>query len=372
MWNKFSLRIKITLLTAITLTLMCTCLTFISVLNTEVFYDPIVSVIDKKPIDEEIILNSPPNHMDKITDIDIAVELYVGSRNKFQVLSIITSVVVVLFGTLLSYILAGQALKSLKLLTNKIAEIDENNLSAQIVLPPSRDEISKLTESFNHMLKKLDKAFDSKKLFAANAAHELKTPLTNILTNIEVMQMEDEPNITDYEKVVAIAKENVERLKLLVQELLHFNSELDKENFEAIRVELLFDKILGDLSAEIREKNIKATIEGDIIIRGDTNLLERAFFNIIQNAVKYNKKNGEIIIVSKDGIITIEDTGIGIPEDSVPQIFDPFYCVDKSRSRGLGGNGLGLSITKQILNKHDMKVTVFSQSEKGTKIFIEL
>ena len=372
MWNKFSLRIKITLLTAITLTLMCACLTVLSVLNTEVFYDPIVSVIGKKPIDEEEIANGGVSHKNDFTEVDIAGELYIGSRNKFKMLSITASIGVVIIGTLLSYIFAGESLKSLKIFANKIREIDENNLSEQIVLPASRDEVSNLTQSFNNMLEKLDSAFDSKKLFAANAAHELKTPLTNILTNIEVMQMEDNPSISEYEEVIEITKENVERLAMLVQALMHFNSELDTANFEDMRTDLLFEKIFTDLSPGIREKNIKTTIKGNATIKGDKDLLERAFFNIIQNAVKYNKENGEIRIISCDGTITIEDTGIGMPTGSVPLIFDPFYCVDKSRSRNLGGMGLGLSITKQILSKHNMKIVVFSQQEKGTKIIVEV
>jgi len=372
MWNKLSLRTKITLLTAMTLTLMCACLTVISVLNTDVFYDPIVSVIEKKKIDDEGTTIGGANHAGEITDVDIAGELYIGSRNKFKVLSIITAVGVVLIGTLLSYVLAGEALKSLKLFTGKIAAIDEKNLNEQIALPSSRDEVSKLTESFNHMLEKLGSAFDSKKLFAANAAHELKTPLTNILTNIEVMQMEEQLGITDYEEIIEITKENVERMNVLVQELLYFNSELDTDNFESIDTEQLFEKILTDLSPGIHEKNITTSIEGSTTISGDKNLLERAFFNLVQNAIKYNKENGEIKIISHDSAITIEDTGIGIPGDHIQQIFDPFYCVDKSRSRSLGGNGLGLSIAKQIFNKHNMKITVSSQLDKGTKIIIKL
>ena len=371
MWNRFSLRIKITLLTAITLTLMCACLTVLSVLNTEVFYDPIVSVIEKKPIDEEGMVSGGANHKDEITNVDIAGELYIGSRNKFKGLSIITSIGIVIIGTLLSYVLAGESLKSLKAFANKITNIDENNLNEQISLPSSHDEVSSLTGSFNNMLEKLDRAFESKKLFAANAAHELKTPLTNILTNIEVMQMEDNPSIGEYEEVIGITKENVERLAMLVQALMHFNSELDSENFEDIGTNSLFEKILIDLAPSIREKNIKTEMKGNSTIKGDKDLLERAFFNIIQNAVKYNMENGEIRIVSCNSTITIEDTGIGVPTGSVPLIFDPFYCVDKSRSRSLGGMGLGLSITKQILDKHNMKITVSSQPEKGTKIIIE-
>jgi len=368
MWNKLSLRIKITLLTATTLCLMCICMTVISVLNTEVFYDPMMSIIGKKPIDE----NEVTNQNDGIVDVNIAGELYIGSRNKFKELSIISAVVIVLVGTLLAYILANESLKSLTTFTDKIKAIDENNLNEQIALPSSRDEVAKLTQSFNHLLIKLDRAFDSKKLFAANAAHELKTPLTNILTNIEVLEMEAKPSVDEYRETIEITKNNVERLTVLVQDLLFFNTKLDESYFENIATDLLFEKILGDLSLSINEKNIRVSINGSITITGDKTLLERAFFNLVQNAVKYNKEGGEINIISQGCSIIIEDTGIGMPSESVEQIFDPFYCVDKSRSRQLGGNGLGLSIVKQILSNHGMEITVSSVLGKGTKIFIEV
>ena len=372
MLNKFSLRLKITLLTAITLTLMCVCMTVISVLNTDVFYDPIASVIDKQPISEEEIDISATSRTAEIKNVNIAGELYIGSRNKFKALSVITSAGIIIIGTFVSYFLSGRSLKSLKTLTNKIIEINENNLSEKITQNSNCDEVSKLTNAFNHLLEKLGRAFDSQKLFAANAAHELKTPLTNILTNIEVMQMEDHPTISDYEDVTSITKENIERLTGLVKDLLYFNSEPDESNFESINTIALFEKILVDLSHAMLEKNISVSIKGGSIINGDKSLLERAFFNIIQNAVKYNNENGEIKITTNAGTIKIEDTGIGIPPGSLPRIFDPFYCADRSRSRKLGGNGLGLSIAKQIFDKHDMKITVLSQQGEGTKIIIKI
>ena len=372
MWNNLSLRVKITFLTAIILTFMCVCLTFISILNTDVFYEPIVSIIEKNAIDEDSIANETHKQINGITNVDIAGELYIGSRNRFKYLSIIASMGIVLIGTLISYVLTGKTLKSLNNFTNKIMKIDENNLNELITLSSSDDEVLKLTESFNHMLEKLDYAFDSKKLFAANAAHELKTPLTNILTNIEVVQMDCNPSIEDYQVVLGITKENVERLTTLVQELLYFNSELDESNFECIQTDLLFERIISDLSPDINEKNIKVIVEGNIHLMGDKNLLKQAFFNVIQNAVKYNRENGEISIKSFNNTIIIEDTGIGIPEEYLSLIFDPFYCVDKSRSRKLGGVGLGLSITKQIFSKHNMRITVLSQIEKGTKVVVEI
>ena len=371
MWNKLTLRIKITLLTALTLTIMCACLTYISILNTQVFYDPIALSINMQPIDGETILNSGGIHrIDGVEGIRIVDDIFIGSRDRFRTLSIAASIGIIVIGTFIAYFMAGKSLKSLGVFTRRIMDIDENNLNDQLPLPYSRDEVARLTNAFNNMLEKLDRAFASRKLFAANVAHELKTPLTSMLVNIEVM--DEEPSVCEYREVVGITKESIERLTALVQDLLHFNSELDGGRFEDIGTNQLFQKILTDLSAFIAEKGIQVTNEGDDVIKGDRVLLERAFYNVVQNAIKYNTEGGEIKITTHDGAITVEDTGVGIPGDSIPQIFDPFYCVDKSRSHKLGGSGLGLSIAKQIFDKHGIKVTVSSQPEKGTKFFFRI
>lgn len=370
MWNRLALKTKITILTAVILTVMCACLTTISVLNSDVFYEPIAYVAGKKPIDNDMpVSNSAHNAVENVESVD---EIYLGSRDKFKTQSIVSAIVIILLGTGLTYYIAGHTLKPLNSLADKLEEIDENNLNIQIVPTLNGGEVARLTASFNHMLEKLDKAFHAKKLFASNAAHELKTPLANILTNIEVLQMDDNPDISEYEEVIGIIKENVERLTVLVQDLLRFNTEFDDELCEDVQTNKLFEKIISDLSVNINEKHITVTSNGNINIFGEKPLLERAFFNLIQNAVKYNKDNGVIKITAADNIITIEDSGIGIPEGSLPQIFDPFYCVDKSRSRRLGGSGLGLSIVKQIFDKHGIKITVSSELGKGTKIFIKI
>jgi len=354
------------------LTAMCVTLTAISIYNSNVFYDPIMFITDKQPIN---IIASDVAGVPLIPNengIEIIDQIFLGSRNTFMVQSIISSVIIVLLGTALSFIIAGKTLKPLNSLATEIEKIDENNLSGYIELSPNGDEVARLTKSFNSMLTKLDSAFQAKKLFASNAAHELKTPLTNILTNIEVMQMDEKLGVDDYEEVIDITKENVERLTVLVQDLLRFNANHDDGFYENIQISDMFEKIVSDLSKDIEEKDIKVTIDGDINIYGEKILLERAFFNLIQNSVKYNKDNGKIKLYAEDNIITIEDSGIGIPIESIPLIFDPFYCVDKSRSRRLGGNGLGLSISKQIFDKHDMMITISSEINIGTKVTIKI
>ena len=372
MWSKITLKIKITVLTAVLLTAMCVSLTAISIYNSNVFYEPIEFIADIQPININTSGQAGTPIIPNENDIKVIDDIFLGSRNKFKVHSVISSLIIVILGTGLSYLIAGKTLEPLNNLTGKIEKIDENNLSGCIELSPNGDEVARLTKSFNSMLTKLDSAFQAKKLFASNAAHELKTPLTNILTNIEVMQMDDTPSVDDYEEVIGITKENVERLTVLVQDLLRFNARHDDGFYENFQTKELFDKIIFDLSSNINEKGIKITIDGSIDIYGEKILLERAFFNLIQNAVKYNKDNGEVKIHAADETIIIEDSGIGIPSESISQIFDPFYCVDKSRSRRLGGNGLGLSISKQIFDKHNMTITISSEINKGTKIIIKI
>ncbi|MCL2159678.1 MAG: HAMP domain-containing histidine kinase [Oscillospiraceae bacterium] len=308
----------------------------------------------------------------ELQNIEAIEEIYLGSRSKFKMQSAISAICIIVFGTFLTYFISGRTLKPLNTLTDKIEEIDENNLSAKIMPTIDGGEVARLTMSFDNMLEKLDRAFNMTKLFASNAAHELKTPLANILTNIEVLQMEDKPGIGEYEEVIGITKENIERLAALVQDLLRFDSEVDDKLCENINTGEMFEKIISDLSDDLHEKNISATSDGNMNIYGEKALLERAFFNLMQNAIKYNKENGEIKITAGNNMIIIEDTGIGMPEESIPQIFDPFYCVDKSRSRKLGGSGLGLSIAKQIFETHNMKISAESELGKGTKIFVKI
>jgi len=372
MWNKITLRLKITVLTAVSLTAMCVCLTAISIYNTNVFYEPITYIADKQPINVIVSENVDLQNITNIDDIKVIDGIFLGSREIFKTQSIISAVIIIIIGTVISYFITGRTLKPLNTLADKIEEIDENNLNAQNIPTLNGGEVARLTKSFNNMLEKLDRAFHAKKLFASNAAHELKTPLANILTTIEVMQMDDKPSVEEYEEVIEITKENVDRLTVIVQDLLRFNADLDDGLCERIQTNELFEKIVVDLSKNIEEKNISVSINGNIEIYGEKTLLERAFYNLVLNAVKYNRDNGEIKIAATKDEIIIEDTGIGIPIENIPQIFDPFYCVDKSRSRSLGGNGLGLSIAKQIFDKHNMAITVSSEENKGTKIFIKI
>ena len=191
MWNRLSLRVKITALTILTLFVLCAGLTTAAILNTSVFYDPIAYAIEKRPLDESGVHESHhfqnTEAVDAIATINAIDEIYIGSRNHFKMISIITAIGVIVVGSFFAWLMAGKTLKPLRTFADRIEEINESSLNDPVILPQSSSEVSRLTDSFNNMLEELNNAFTNKKLFASHAAHELKTPLTNILTNIEVM-----------------------------------------------------------------------------------------------------------------------------------------------------------------------------------------
>jgi len=293
------------------------------------------------------------------------------SQSDFQTHSILIAIGVVLLGTFAAYIIAGQALKPIKSLAERIEEVDANNLNQPIEPPNTIDEVSRLTDSFNNMLEKLNRSFEAQKLFAQNAAHELKTPLASMRANIEVLQMDAEPSIEEYREVVGVVKDSTERLIALVEGLLFLDNRAE-DRAQLFSGREVFEKILDELREDILQKNLSVSIEGDCHIRGDKALLERAFSNLVHNAVRYNVESGAVAISLSAGNIAIEDSGIGIPVEHLAHIFEPFYCVDQSRSKHLGGHGLGLAIAKNIFDKHHMELQVFSERKEGTTIVLNL
>lgn len=347
--NKIPLRLRLTLLTAFVLTIVCVLLTLSSVAT----YHNIVAAPGTPPVEVE------------------------HTGVSFTKASIIYMFVIIIAGTFASFFVAGKALKPVSDLSRQIENIDESKLFEPIKGFDSNDEVARLAISFNHMISKLEKAFLHQKRFAANAAHELKTPLASIITNIEVLQMDEDPAVQDYNEVLESTLANAQRLSDLVNDMLRMNSRLDADNCERFEAKGIFDEIILSLSQDIKNKDIR--IENDtagIVLSGEKALLTRAFFNLVQNAVKYSKAGGEVVIsaarIDKEIFVSVRDTGIGIPEDELENIFEPFYRVDTSRSRESGGSGLGLSIVKFIIEKHNGKISIESELGSFSKITIVL
>jgi len=312
--------------------------------------------------------------LDEVPLIVHVAELNAGEEyyNVFQRYGIIIAVAFIIIGAISAYIISRQTLKPMKTLAEKIEDIDANNLDTPIELPKANDELSSLTHSFNNMLGKLNRSFNSHKLFAQNAAHELKTPLASIMTNIEVLQLDDEPSMDEYKEVVGVVKDNTARLIDLVEGLLSANNAIDETRWQTFNVSEVFETIINNLNDDIERKHLNVDLSGECHIRGDKVLLERAFQNLVHNAVRYNIENGTIEISLENDEISIEDSGIGIPKENLENIFEPFYCVDNSRSKNLGGHGLGMTIAKNIFDMHRIKICVSSEAGKGTKIILKL
>ncbi|UUZ93144.1 HAMP domain-containing protein [Paenibacillus sp. P25] len=299
------------------------------------------------------------------------------SNNSFTYVSLAYMFIMILLGTGSSYLIAGKALKPVAELSERIEAIDESKLFQRLEGFDTNDEVSRLAASFNQMILKLEKSFLQQKRFAANAAHELRTPLTGIIANIEVLQLGDHPTVEEYKEVLEDTLANAQRLSTLVHDLLKMNSAFQADPFVRFDAKEMFDEIITALSEEIEAKHIR--VENGIsslVLFGEKTLLQRAFFNLVQNAVKYNNRNGQVVITTarQDAVVTIhiEDSGIGIPAEELEHIFEPFYRVDTSRSRERGGDGLGLSIVQTIIEKHSGHISIESEFGKCTKISVVL
>lgn len=260
----------------------------------------------------------------------------------------------VLVGTGAAWWLSGRALKPVKILAESIQDIDENNLSTRLHEKTRCAEVDQLTASFNNMMDKLDAAFETQKSFAAAAAHELKTPLSCIRTNIEVLSLSPAPTEQEYRETIEVTQRNTNRLIELVDDLLNWKLDQAPEA-EAVEIAGLVGQVLDELAPRMQEKGIAARVRcaGSALVSRD--LLYRALFNLVENAVKYDPFGGALEIVSQQEgeclTILVSDSGPGIPEEERIRVFDPFYRIEKSRSREQGGSGLGLALVKDIAER---------------------
>jgi len=303
--------------------------------------------------------------------------LFQGAEKKFTNQSLFIASLIILIGLIMIYFIVGKALKPIQNLSETVKNINENNLYTKIKEPTVKDEIGSLTTSFNQMLDRLATSFSTQTNFAANAAHELRTPLTTIKAGIQVYEMEEEPTLSDCKETIEIIKENNNRLIGIVDNLLLLSREPVDGFKEEFQIETLFQKIKEDLFPISKERNVTLVImNGSGTINGNKTLIYRAIYNLVENGIKYNIAGGTVVLDSivkeKSVVITVSDTGPGIPPESLPHIFEPFYRIDKSRARAIGGSGLGLSIVKSIIDKHKGTIRVNSVLYKGTTFTVEL
>ncbi len=296
-----------------------------------------------------------------------------GMQN-FNDFSIQYMLIIIGVGTVLTWFALGRALKPVKKLSEEISGISENDLSIRIENFKSGDEISKLATSFNHMLERLEAAFESQKGFATAAAHELKTPLAAIKANIDVLEIGGSPTMEEYAETIEVAKNQTKRMISLVDDLFAMSATREYDFKDEVEMGNLLESIVTDLDHAIKAKDVHVSIQGDTkeVVTANAAMLQRAFSNLIENAVKYNNKGGSVEVdvqgQSHAVRVQIKDTGIGIGSEHTNKIFAPFYRVDTSRSRKIAGAGLGLAIAMQMIVRHGGTIEV-AENEKGGSIF---
>lgn len=279
-------------------------------------------------------------------------------------------------GILLTYFVAGRALQPLTKLSAKMAQMDENNWNCAMTEPDTHDEIGQVSESFRHLMERLQDSFQAQKHFAANAAHELKTPLAVMKSAIQVLHLEEKPSAEEYEETLQLCLETTEQLSQMVEELLVISNPKEEAK-EEISLKKMTEEIFQKYAAQIQEKDLVVWQQ----IQQDTwythpVLMRFLLENLLSNAVKYNQQGGSIRLTAeiKENQLHLEvaDTGIGISPEHLPHIFTCFYQADPSRNKEIAGNGLGLSIVKTAVEKMRGEITVESQKGKGTCFHVTL
>lgn len=366
MFKKISLQWRLTLLSSLLITICCIGLTV--TLNISAFR--MADTIDAFtlqpaiPTEESLPDIITPSYAMSSTTATEAKHIHFMD-------SILYTVIAVLIGGVLTYYISGKALEPVRALNEQVKNINTHNLNESLEVPSTEDELAELTASFNDMTDKLAESFAVQKRFSADAAHELRTPITVLQTQLDVFRKKKEHTPEEYEALTITFQKQISRLRSLVTELLDIANMEHTPDMQKVSLSRLFDGLCKELTDTAKSANVSISYDKtDIVVFGDYSLLYRALYNLIENAVKYNVSGGSVKISSaiKDHntIITIADTGIGIPDSMKKQIFEPFCRVDKSRSREMGGAGLGLSMVNGIIKRHGGTITVSDNNGSGS------
>lgn len=390
-----SLQLKLTLLLSLLMIVSCVLMYFFishsAVSGMDGLQNYMIKV-DPQDGDSPITFNVDPKALFPQFEQEIQ-----ETKEDFLLRSVIATTIIILLSSVCTYFLTKKTLTPLQKLTSEVSQIQAQNLSTQLAVPNSKDEIAQLTSSFNEMLARLDNAFSTQKQFSANAAHELRTPLAVLQTNLEVFEKKQEPEMVEYQQLFTMIKEQTARLSQLVGTLLDMTNLKSVPRTDHVSLEELVDEVFCDLDPVAEKAGISihfddsssqdwhtdvhtpdaSALNNNIRnITGSYVLLYRAVYNLVENAIKYNRPNGSVTVSVKEkngqAMILVKDTGIGISPENQKKIFDPFFRVDKSRSRAMGGAGLGLALVDSIAWEHGGSVKVLESNEKGSIIALML
>ena len=300
-----------------------------------------------------------------------------NTKNNFLFQSMIATGIIILLSSICTWFVTRRALAPLRRFSDRISQVQAQNLSEPLEVPLSEDEISRLTRSFNDMLARLDNAFSAQKQFVASAAHELRTPLAVMQTNLEVFYKKPEHTPQEYDRLFTMLQEQIGRLSHLAEILLDMTGLQTVERSDTISLAALTEEVFCDLDPVADKHQIRLIqTEGDCTVTGSYILLYRAVYNLVENAIKYNKEDGWVhVSLNADHqyfYLKVEDSGIGIPEESLEHIYERFYRVDKSHSREIGGTGLGLAIARNSILMHRGAIKVHSVLGEGTTFDVRI
>lgn len=373
--KKMSLQWRLTIITTLFIAMICGCLTMYIYSSGVYYMDSLQEAVDAQSQDDEegpneIFIGIPDDTWDDFAS-NFSVQVY-NNKADYKRKSLVFSVMMALFGGVITYFICGRALKPLNEFSKKIEEVQAQNLADSEIEENDVKELNQLSVSYNKMLKRLSEAFETQRQFTANAAHELRTPLAVMQVQLDVYNSSEHPdNDACATQTIQMVTEQNERLSKMVKTLLDMSELQTVARDDEIALDALVEEVLADLEPLAQEKHIQLdqTCE-PVSMMGSDILIYRLVYNLVENAIKYNRLDGTVTVsVTEENdrtCIRVEDTGNGIPEELKGRVFDPFFRVDKSRSRALGGVGLGLALVHEIVRVHDGEITIKDNKAGGT------
>ena len=373
--KRMSLQWRLTCITTLCIAIICGCLTMFVYKNGVHYIDSLQDAVESQGDEkgnksDEIYISIPDDKWDEFAD-EFSVQVY-NNKADYKRNSLIITVLLALLGGVVTYFISGHALRPIREFSDKIEEVQAQNLSDSRIEENNVKELNQLGISYNKMLERLSDAFEIQRQFTANAAHELRTPLALMQVQLDLYNSASHPgNDADTLQTIKMVTEQNDKLNRMVKTLLDMSELQSVGRDDIIILDAIVEEVLADLEPLAVEKNIKLIGKcEDATMIGSDILIYRLVYNLVENAIKYNHPLGQVTVTAyqrnKHVYLSVEDTGSGIPKELRERVFEPFFRVDKSRSRELGGVGLGLALVHEIVRVHDGSICIKSGKTGGT------
>ena len=373
--KRMSLQWRLTCITTLCIAIICGCLTMFVYKNGVHYIDSLQDAVESQGDEkgnksDEIYISIPDDKWDEFAD-EFSVQVY-NNKADYKRNSLIITVLLALLGGVATYFISGHALRPIREFSDKIEEVQAQNLSDSRIEENNVKELNQLGISYNKMLERLSEAFEIQRQFTANAAHELRTPLALMQVQLDLYNSASHlGNDTDTLQTIKMVTEQNDKLNRMVKTLLDMSELHTVGRDDKIILDAIVEEVLADIEPLAVEKNIKLIGKcEDATMIGSDILIYRLVYNLVENAIKYNHPLGQVTVTAyqrnKHVYLSVEDTGSGIPKELRERVFEPFFRVDKSRSRELGGVGLGLALVREIVRVHDGSICIKSGKTGGT------